>query len=188
MKIKEWNIGLTENDFVIPIKDVRFDNEGSQSNSRQAVNQMLYISRMKMADLVRNLNKLYPDTKYTTQNLSNKLLRGGVRDFELSQIANACGFELRLVNKEYDTFKQAMNEAVDDNANYKMEQALKQGQATIDTKYNGVLVIAGERAEEAAKAYNLHCASADALTELGFAKVLEKKYNVLTKFINDSDL
>ena len=146
---------------------------------------MLYLSRMKLTDLVKRVKVLYPEEKITTQNLSNKLSRGGLRDFELSMIANACGFELRLVSKDFDTFQKSIDEAVDDNANYKMEQALKQGQATIDTKYNGVLVIAGERAEEAAKAYSLHCVSADALTELGFAKILEKKYNVLTKFIND---
>ena len=179
---------ITERDFIIPIKDKRFDNKDSPSNSRAAVNEMLYLSRMKLTDLVKRLNVLYPEEKITTQNLSNKLSRGGLRDFELAQIANACGFELRLVYKDFDTFQKSIDEAVDDNANYKMEQALKQGQATIETKYNGFLVIAGERAEEAAKAYNLHCVSADALTELGFAKILEKKYNVLTKFINDTDL
>lgn len=179
---------INPNDYNITIKDKRFDSEESMSNSRIAVNEMLYLSRMKLTDLVKRLNVLYPEEKITTQNLSNKLSRGGLRDFELAQIANACGFELRLVSRDFDTFQKNIAESVDDNVNYKMEMALKQGQATIETKYNGVLVIAGERAEEAAKAYNLHCASADALTELGFAKILEKKYNVLTKFINDTDL
>lgn len=186
LKIKELNIGLNERDLVIPIKDKRFDSEDSQSNSRQVVNEMLYISRLKMADLAKRLNQLYPGEKFTTQNLSNKLFRGGLRDFELAQIANACGFELQLVSRDLISLNNAVAEAVDDNANYKMEQALKQGQEMIDTKSNGLLVIAGENATEAAKAYRLHCANADALTELGFSKILEKKYGVITKFVSDS--
>lgn len=176
---------FNERDYNIPISDSRYD-EQNQSNSKKYVYEMMNIANLRFADLVRKLNNLYPDGKYTSQNLSNKLQRGGLRDFELAQVANACGYELLLSHKDFYQFQQAMRNSVDDNTNYKLQQYLLAGKEIIDTKFNGVLVIAGENAEEAARVWILHCATADALTELGYARLIEKQFDVITRFVSNT--
>ena len=176
MSIKSQNLEISKRDLTIPIKDIRFDDDKSKSNSRQTVNEMLYISRMKLVDLVKRLNEFYPNEKFTIQNLSNKLFRGGLRDFELAQIANACGFQLQLVYKDIDE-PYIDNNLIKGNA--------KEKYTTTYTKHNGVLVIAGNKADEALNDYKQRCLNVDPLTEIGYAKIIEKRYNVITKFVID---
>lgn len=176
------------------------DEQGDKSLARGYVQKMLDFCHLSVSTLVRELNNRYPDKNTTVQNLSNKITRGTLRDYEIAQIANICGFTLKLEAVK-QVFHQdnalpagnetpslpAKNEIAQSDSqerptNKEMLDRISIGYTSIISQNFGVVVFAGENATRAADFYNKCVGNVTPMQELAFLKLVEKEYNVITEF------
>ena len=179
------------------------DEQGDKSLARAYVQKMLDFCHLSISMLVRELNNRYPDKNTTVQNLSNKITRGTLRDYEIAQIADVCGFTLKL-----EAVKQVFQQVHSDNAlpagnetpnlkvkdentasdsqerptNEEMLDRISHGYTSILSQNFGVVVFAGENATRATDFYNKCVGSVTPMQELAFLKLIEKEYNVISEF------
>lgn len=177
--------------------------ENSKPLARAYIKKMLDFSNLTLSMVVRELNYLYPDKSTTVQNISNKIARGTLRDYEIAQIANICGFTLKL-----EGVKQIIHDADNDNvltasnqttnlaikneitASDSQERPTKEemlgcislGYTSIISHNFGVIVFAGENATRVADFYNKCIGDVTPMQELAFLKLVEKEYNVISDF------
>lgn len=182
------------------------DEQGDKSLARAYVQKMLDFCHLSVSMLVRELNNRYPDKNTTVQNLSNKITRGTLRDYEIAQIANICGFTLKLeaVKQVFnqDNTLSASNETpnlkVKDEitasdsqerpTNEEMLDRISIGYTSILSQNFGVVVFAGENATRAADFYNKCVGNVTPMQELAFLKLVEKEYNVISEFYIKSNI
>lgn len=67
-------------------------------SEKAIISQMLKVSGLTLTDAIKKHNKLYPDSSFTAQNVSNKLSRNSLKLHDFAALAESCGFKLTLVN------------------------------------------------------------------------------------------
>ncbi len=153
----------------IEVPYIRQD-EDKESCSRYCINEMLFNLRLTLGELVKRNNQLFPDNQTSTANLSNKLRRGSLKDYELSQYAYALGYKLIIVpadeeptpviqQKPEDTQLQLKGYAEyvsspDIRKKENFDDLLSLGFAATSTPHCIEVFIAGENATEAAEYIN----------------------------------
>ena len=170
----------------IPPQD-SFDNI---SVARYIVNEMLRQSNMTLSAAIEKYNLVYHDNQ-TIQNISNKLTRNSMRLYVLAQLASVCNFRLCMVGNVKDSqtvnqddcqvdlleATQGEQSAIGDTVTRPKDniKPIRQTTKTFDellsvgfceskTVNFGFMIIAGARAEEAAKWVEEHLT--DDMTEL----------------------
>lgn len=187
----------------IEIPPVKSIHEG-KSNCREYVDILLSESNINLKEAVNLINEKYPDDQTTYQNYLNKVLRGTLRDYELAQLADVCGYQLCMIPKVdsdnksvQDSPRQPKPKAQikkvnNDETNYqKMLKMIGDGYDSILSHNFGVVTFAGENAVKAASNYHLIINSSDEkqigeltpIRELTIIKLLEKEFNVLVDFL-----
>ncbi len=166
------------------------DTFSETSVARYVVNEMLRQSNMTLSAAIEKYNLVYHDNQ-TIQNISNKLTRNSMRLYELAQLASVCNFRLCLVGNVKDSpivnkddfhidfleetqgEQSAIGETVPrpkDNikpirqTTKTFDELLSVGFCESKTVNFGFMIIAGARAEEAAKWVEEHLT--DDMTEL----------------------
>lgn len=132
----------------------------AKHNQKELVYMLMRSQRLTLTDVVKRINDKFPEYKTSVQNLNQKLVRGSLRDYELSQIAEVCGYELALV--EFGDVKQDVPII------------------TVDSP-DGVLVFSGDNAEKAVEFYTAECAKhgwGDKTYQAALIHTLKKKLNV----------
>lgn len=157
-----------KDDSEIKVPYLRQDENG-ESCSRYCINEMLFNSRLTLAELIKRNNRLFPDNQTSNSNLSNKLRRGSLKDYELSQYAYALGYKLIIVPADEeptpviqqkpedrqlslfdnDNIDNASNEIKKNPNNF--DELISLGFAATSTPHCIEVFIAGENATEAAE-------------------------------------
>lgn len=125
----------------------------AENNEDSKVTYALLKLLIKNADLdlakaTRKFNKLYPDEKTTSQNLSNKLYRDSLRVTEFLKLLNALGYIISFDSVDRADVKPLASEIKEDK---KLTDLLIEGYADCQSINFDTIIIAGARATEAAQ-------------------------------------
>lgn len=157
------------------------------SIAKDYISQMLKASNLTLTRVNKLINQRYPEYQSTTQNLSNKISRGSLRDYEIAQIASVCGFTLQLSNNDTLALQDkpaettlSRNPSANDKESIRL--IVSEGYTTEASPNFGVIVFAGQSSGEAAEYYQGSVnADTNAIDELAIIAMAEKKYKVIAK-------
>ena len=176
---------MPDDKYTITISTSQFDKSG-KANQRIYVDQMLNRRHLTLTGVVKLLKESFPDDATTTQNISNKLARGSLRDYEIAQIANVCGFSLVLiddVSKDYKQVKSNHTQTLTD----KISSFLSEGYEIINGVNYDKIIIVGKRAADAGKHFTEKIKEKQDITpiiEFAFCKVIEDEFGVIMQPFN----
>ena len=75
--------------------------ESRQNEIRNKIKSYIARSGWTMTDIVKEMNRSRPEEEHTTtQNITNKLARGTIKDSEVQEIARIIGYEITWVPED----------------------------------------------------------------------------------------
>ena len=171
--------------YYIEIPTERLSDDDEKSGSRKLIEEMIDYRDMTLTQLNTSYGKQYPDNATTQANLTNKLRRGGLRDFELARYANCCGFKLILVPSESISPQTNNIDIPIDLADLEFATYLQDGYATASTENFPDILIAGESAAKAKEVIegNIELTKPTKANEMFFLVKIEKTMNVRIKLV-----
>lgn len=78
-----------------------------KEDQKDLIYRIAHTKEMGLTEIVNKINEKF-DQKNSVQNLNNKLIRGSLRDYEIAQICDVCGYDLIITNKVVDDDKSMM--------------------------------------------------------------------------------
>lgn len=146
--------------------------------AKKYVKEMLKARRMSLTTCAKLICEHFPEYETTAQNLSNKISRGTLRDFEIAQVAEVCGYNLLLVEASNDdkNSEKAVHEKRNGN------EMVYDGIETSESSNFGVVIFIGKNAHEAADKFNkLKKNGMNAVEELTLCSAIGKELDCKIK-------